>query len=235
VILLIDNYDSFVFNVARYLTELGEEVEVMRNDALDIAAIERLRPAALVISPGPCSPNEAGISLEAVRALSGRLPILGICLGHQCIGQAFGGRVVRAKEPMHGRASQVRHAGTDVFEGLPSPFPAGRYHSLAVQLEEGSPLIATAWSEDGEIMGLAHREHPTYGVQFHPESVLTGPGYDVLANFLRLAGLTVTQAGRPTVTGPEDAPRAYPPLLASAALPTPDWAKVWPARWGGEP
>lgn len=187
MILLIDNYDSFVFNVARYLTELGEEVEVRRNDALDIAAIERLRPQALVISPGPCSPNEAGVSLDAVRALSGRLPILGICLGHQCIGQAFGGRVVRAKEPMHGRASQVRHAGTDVFEGLPSPFPAGRYHSLAVELDEGTPLIATAWSEDGEIMGLAHRTHPTYGVQFHPESVLTGHGYDLLANFLKLA------------------------------------------------
>ncbi|WP_428030581.1 anthranilate synthase component II [Ancylobacter sp.] len=187
MILLIDNYDSFVFNVARYLVELGEEVEVARNDALDIDAITRLAPEALVISPGPCSPNEAGISLEAVRALSGRLPILGICLGHQCIGQAFGGRVVRAKEPMHGRASQVRHTGSDVFAGLPSPFPAGRYHSLAVELDEGAPLHATAWSGDGEIMGLAHRDHPTYGVQFHPESVLTGHGYDLMANFLKLA------------------------------------------------
>lgn len=187
MILLIDNYDSFVFNVARYLTELGEEVEVARNDALDLAAIERLAPEALVISPGPCSPNEAGISLAAVRALSGRLPILGICLGHQCIGQAFGGRVVRAKEPMHGRASQLRHAGSDVFAGLPSPFPAGRYHSLAVELDEGSALIPTAWSEDGEIMGLAHRVHPTYGVQFHPESVLTPQGYELMGNFLRLA------------------------------------------------
>jgi len=187
MILLIDNYDSFVFNVARYLAELGEEVDVVRNDALDLAAIERLAPEALVISPGPCSPNEAGVSLEAVRALSGRLPILGICLGHQCIGQAFGGRVVRAKEPMHGRASQVRHEGRDVFAGLPSPFPAGRYHSLAVELDAASPLVATAWSEDGEIMGLAHRAHPTYGVQFHPESVLTEHGYDILANFLKLA------------------------------------------------
>ncbi|RTL93809.1 anthranilate synthase component II [Ancylobacter rudongensis] len=187
MILLIDNYDSFVFNVARYLTELGEEVEVARNDALDLNAIERRAPEALVISPGPCSPNEAGISLEAVRALSGRLPILGICLGHQCIGQAFGGRVVRAKEPMHGRASQLRHAGSDVFAGLPSPFPAGRYHSLAVELDEGSELIPTAWSEDGEIMGLAHRTHPTYGVQFHPESVLTPQGYELMGNFLRLA------------------------------------------------
>ncbi|WP_018386979.1 aminodeoxychorismate/anthranilate synthase component II [Ancylobacter sp. FA202] len=187
MILLIDNYDSFVFNVARYLTELGEQVEVARNDALDLAAIERLAPEALVISPGPCSPNEAGISLAAVRALSGRLPILGICLGHQCIGQAFGGRVVRAKEPMHGRASQLRHAGSDVFAGLPSPFPAGRYHSLAVELDEGSALIPTAWSEDGEIMGLAHRDHPTYGVQFHPESVLTPQGYELMGNFLKLA------------------------------------------------
>ncbi len=187
MILLIDNYDSFVFNVARYLTELGEEVEVARNDALDLAAIERRAPDALVISPGPCSPNEAGVSLEAVRALSGRLPILGICLGHQCIGQAFGGRVVRAKEPMHGRTSRIRHAGTDVFAGLPSPLPAGRYHSLAVELDEGAPLIATAWSEDGEIMGLAHRAHPTFGVQFHPESVLTPNGYELMGNFLKLA------------------------------------------------
>ena len=187
MILLIDNYDSFVFNVARYLTELGEEVEVARNDALDLAAIERHAPDALVISPGPCSPNEAGVSLEALRALSGRLPILGICLGHQCIGQAFGGRVVRAKEPMHGRASRIRHAGTDVFAGLPSPLPAGRYHSLAVELDEGAPLIATAWSEDGEIMGLAHRAHPTFGVQFHPESVLTPNGYELMGNFLKLA------------------------------------------------
>lgn len=187
MILVIDNYDSFVFNVARYLVELGEEVEVVRNDALDLDAINRMRPEALVISPGPCAPDEAGLSLDAVGALSGRLPILGICLGHQCIGQAFGGRVVRAKEPMHGRASQVRHLGSDVFAGLPSPFPAGRYHSLAVELDEGSPLKATAWSADGEIMGLAHRHHPTYGVQFHPESVLTGHGYDLMANFLRLA------------------------------------------------
>lgn len=194
MILLIDNYDSFVFNVARYLTELGEEVEVARNDALDIASIEARAPEALVISPGPCSPSEAGISLEAVRALSGRLPILGICLGHQCIGEALGGRVVRAKEPMHGRASQVRHEGSGLFAGLPSPFPAGRYHSLAVELGEGAPLRATAWSEDGEIMGLAHRGHPTYGVQFHPESVLTGHGYELMANFLRLARLRETAA-----------------------------------------
>lgn len=187
MILLIDNYDSFVFNVARYLVELGEEVEVARNDALDLSAIEAIAPHALIISPGPCSPDEAGISLAAVRALSGRLPILGICLGHQCIGQAFGGRIVRAREPMHGRASSIRHDGTGLFAGLPSPFPAGRYHSLAVELDEHGDLAATAWSEDGEIMGLAHRHHPTYGVQFHPESVLTAHGYDLMANFIRLA------------------------------------------------
>ncbi|WP_029348927.1 aminodeoxychorismate/anthranilate synthase component II [Bosea sp. 117] len=187
MILVIDNYDSFVFNVARYLTELGEEVKVARNDALDVGAIAASGAKALVISPGPCSPNEAGISLPAIHALSGRLPILGICLGHQCIGQAFGGRVVRAKEPMHGRASAITHRGSDVFEGLPSPFAAGRYHSLAVELAGGEPLVATAWSEDGEIMGLAHRTHPTYGVQFHPESVLTEHGYRILENFLALA------------------------------------------------
>lgn len=190
MILLIDNYDSFVFNVARYFRELGEHVDVVRNDALDVGAIEERRPSALVISPGPCSPNEAGVSLEAIRALSGRLPILGICLGHQCIGQAFGGAVVRARTPMHGRASQVRHEGSDVFATLPSPFAAGRYHSLAVEIDEGGPLKATAWSEDGEIMGLAHREHPTYGVQFHPESVLTEHGYTMLRNFLDLAKQT---------------------------------------------
>ncbi len=229
MILLIDNYDSFVFNVARYLTELGAEVEVARNDALDVAAIERMKPQALVISPGPCSPNEAGVSLEAVRALSGALPILGICLGHQCIGQAFGGRVVRAKEPMHGRASQVRHGGSDVFAGLPSPIPAGRYHSLAVELDEASAVRATAWAEDGEIMGLAHRAHPTFGVQFHPESVLTGPGYEILGNFLDLAG--VPRRGPAVERERPAAPGGYPPLLAPAALATPDWAKVWPARW----
>ncbi|MBB3772136.1 anthranilate synthase component 2/para-aminobenzoate synthetase component 2 [Angulomicrobium tetraedrale] len=234
MILLIDNYDSFVFNVARYLTELGEEVQVVRNDALDLAAIERLAPDALVISPGPCSPFEAGISLAAVRAFSGRLPILGICLGHQCIGQAFGGRVVRAKEPMHGRVSRVTHRGSDLFEGLPSPFPAGRYHSLAVELDPGSPLVATAWSEDGEIMGLAHRTHPTLGVQFHPESVLTGPGYELMANFLRIAGLGKAMPALAPAPAPDDAPQLYPPLLAPAALTTPDWAKVWPARWGAE-
>lgn len=187
MILVIDNYDSFVFNVARYLKELGEDVEVIRNDALDVAGLAARNAQALVISPGPCSPNEAGVSLDLIHELSGRVPILGICLGHQCIGQAFGGRVVRAKTPMHGRASRIRHEGTDVFAGLPSPFPAGRYHSLAVELDGGEPLVATAFAEDGEIMGLAHVEHPTYGVQFHPESVLTEHGYALLENFLRLA------------------------------------------------
>jgi len=188
MILVIDNYDSFVFNIVRYLRELGAEVAVARNDAVELDALSARMPQAVVLSPGPCSPDEAGVSLDAVRALSGRVPLLGICLGHQCIGQAFGGRIVRAREPMHGRASQIRHGGSDVFAGLPSPFAAGRYHSLAVALDEGGPLIATAWSEDGEVMGLAHREHPTYGVQFHPESVLTEHGHALLAKFLDLAG-----------------------------------------------
>lgn len=187
MILLIDNYDSFVFNVARYVKELGHDVEVIRNDALDVSAIAARGADALIVSPGPCSPDEAGISLPAIAALSGTIPILGICLGHQCIGQAFSGRVVRARTPMHGRASRIRHEGTDVFAGLPSPFTAGRYHSLAVELDGTEPLVATAFAEDGEIMGLAHLAHPTYGVQFHPESVLTEHGYVLLENFLRLA------------------------------------------------
>lgn len=192
MILLIDNYDSFAFNVARYLEELGGEVEVVRNDAMDADELAARDIEALVISPGPCAPNEAGVSLEAISRLSGRVPILGICLGHQCIAQALGGRVVAAREPMHGRPSAITHRGSDVFAGLPSPFAAGRYHSLAVELDPDGPLVATAWSADGEIMGLAHRTHPTYGVQFHPESVLTEHGYRLIGNFLALAGVKVT-------------------------------------------
>ncbi|MDR6954347.1 anthranilate synthase component 2/para-aminobenzoate synthetase component 2 [Ancylobacter sp. 3268] len=192
MIVLIDNYDSFAFNVARYLVELGAEVEVLRNDAVGAGALAaRADLEALVISPGPCAPDEAGVSLEAIRQLSGKVPILGICLGHQCIAQALGGRVVAAKQPMHGRPSAIRHLGTDVFAGLPSPFAAGRYHSLAVELDPAGPLTATAWSDDGEIMGLAHCAHPTYGVQFHPESVLTEHGYRLMENFLTLAGAKV--------------------------------------------
>ncbi|MBS7546023.1 aminodeoxychorismate/anthranilate synthase component II [Ancylobacter oerskovii] len=197
MIVLIDNYDSFAFNVARYLVELGAEVEVLRNDAVDAATLAaRADIEALVISPGPCAPNEAGVSLEAIRQLSGRVPILGICLGHQCIAQALGGRVLGAREPMHGRPSAITHRGSDVFAGLPSPFAAGRYHSLAVELDPAGPLEATAWSADGEIMGLAHRNHPTYGVQFHPESVLTEHGYTLIGNFLRLAGMAAIDPAR---------------------------------------
>jgi anthranilate synthase component 2/para-aminobenzoate synthetase component 2 len=185
MILIIDNYDSFVFNVARYVEELGHETQVVRNDAIDAYGIAASGAAGLIISPGPCTPNEAGVSTEAVRRLSGMMPILGICLGHQCIGQAFGAAVGRALSPMHGRSSTVTHDGSGLFAGLPQHFRVGRYHSLAVGLEARSPaLVACAWSADGEIMALRHRSRPTFGVQFHPESVLTEHGYDLLAAFL---------------------------------------------------
>jgi anthranilate synthase component 2/para-aminobenzoate synthetase component 2 len=185
VILIIDNYDSFVFNVARYVVELGEEAVVRRNDALDVATIERSGARGLILSPGPCTPLEAGVSLEAVRHLSGRLPILGICLGHQCIGQAFGGHIARARTPMHGRASTIRNNGQGLFTGLPGSIEAGRYHSLIVELDGAtSDIEACAWSDDDEIMALVHRTHPTFGVQFHPESVLTPRGYDIIGAFL---------------------------------------------------
>ena len=185
MILVIDNYDSFVFNVARYVEELGETALVRRNDALDVAAIEKSGARALILSPGPCTPVEAGISLEAVRQLSGRLPILGICLGHQCIGQAFGAHIVRAKTPMHGRASTIRSNKQGLFARLPETLEAGRYHSLIVEMNGASPEIdACAWSDEGEVMALMHRRHPTYGVQFHPESVLTPYGYDIMRAFL---------------------------------------------------
>lgn len=185
MILVIDNYDSFVHNVSRYFRELGSQARTVRNDAL---APDRLAPEVkgLVISPGPCTPQEAGVSLDLIRNFSGQVPILGICLGHQCIGAAFGGRVARAKRPMHGEASAISHYGAGVLDGIPDGFSAGRYHSLIVELNVGreTPLIITARSEDGEIMGLEHRVHPTFGVQFHPESVLTEHGHDIVRNFL---------------------------------------------------
>jgi para-aminobenzoate synthetase component II len=186
-LLILDNYDSFVFNIVRYCEELGATTRVKRNDALTINDIDALDPDAIILSPGPCGPDEAGISLELIKKLSGRIPILGVCLGHQCIGAAFGGTVFRAKTPMHGRASPILHDGTGVFDHLPNPFEAGRYHSLIVDLPEESALKVTAKSPDGEIMGLSHRTHPTHGVQFHPESVLTTHGYEVIDNFLTLA------------------------------------------------
>jgi len=185
-ILVIDNYDSFTFNLVQYLAELGADLRVVRNDAVDLEGVRRLAPSRLLISPGPGSPDESGVSLDALRELSGTLPILGVCLGHQAIGQVFGGRVVRARKVMHGKTSAVGHEGRGLFDGLPRPLEVGRYHSLAVE-REGLPacLRVTAWAEDdGEIMGLAHREHPTVGVQFHPESILTPDGKALLRNFL---------------------------------------------------
>jgi anthranilate synthase component 2 len=185
---VLDNYDSFTYNLVQYLGELGAESDVVRNDEISVEDAGRRGADAIVISPGPCTPNEAGISVPTILRYAGRLPILGVCLGHQSIGQAFGGRVVHAKQLMHGKTSWIRHRDCDVFAGLPNPFEATRYHSLAVA-REGLPasLVVTAETEDGEIMGLRHVEHAVFGVQFHPESILTRHGKDLLANFLRLA------------------------------------------------
>ena len=185
MILIIDNYDSFVHNVARYFVELGETVHVVRNDAVEP---KHLKAKAIVISPGPGTPHDAGVSLEVVREYSGKLPILGICLGHQVIGEVFGGRVLRAKHPMHGDASTITHDSSGVFAGLPQSLSVGRYHSLIVEDVENTPLRVTAKSDDGEIMGVTHKDHPTFGVQFHPESILTEHGYDMLKNFLKVCG-----------------------------------------------
>ncbi len=185
MIVVIDNYDSFTYNLVQYLQELGAEVEVYRNDRITVEGIAARRPGAIVISPGPKTPDDAGITLEAVRAFSGRVPILGVCLGHQAIGQAFGGRVVRAPSLMHGKTSLIRHDGKTIFAGLPDPFEATRYHSLVV--DPGSvpaDLGVSARTEDGVIMGLRHHRHPTEGVQFHPESILTREGKRLLKNFL---------------------------------------------------
>ena len=191
MILLIDNYDSFTFNLVQFLGDLGAECVVKRNDALSPQDVLAMAPEAVVLSPGPCTPNEAGICLDMVEAAAtARLPLLGVCLGHQAIGQAFGGQVVRAPAPVHGKTSQVFHDNTDVFEGLPSPFTATRYHSLIVQRASlPESLVPTAWTEDDIIMGLRHAELPIYGVQFHPESIATSHGHDILRNFLRLAGV----------------------------------------------
>lgn len=192
MILVLDNYDSFVYNLARYLNQLGQLVRVERNDTLDIHQIRDMRPSAIVISPGPCTPNEAGISLEAVRELSGEIPLLGVCLGHQAIAAALGGQVIRAVRPMHGRASMIRHRGGKLFAGLPEQFQVGRYHSLVVERSTLPSIFEIdAESDDGTVMAISHREAPTFGVQFHPESVLTEHGYALLANFLKLAGLEV--------------------------------------------
>lgn len=185
MILLLDNYDSFVYNLARYVRELNGEALVRRNDDLTVNEVARLAPSHIIISPGPCTPNEAGISTEVIRTLGPRVPILGVCLGHQCIGAAYGGEIVRARQPMHGKTSPITHRGEDVFHGLPSPFSATRYHSLAIAADTlPSALRVTATAPDDEIMGVAHREYPVSGVQFHPESILTEHGYEILKNFL---------------------------------------------------
>ncbi|MXY06030.1 MAG: aminodeoxychorismate/anthranilate synthase component II [Gammaproteobacteria bacterium] len=191
MLLLIDNYDSFTYNVAQYLGELGAEVAVHRNDEISLAEIEAMAPERIVLSPGPCTPNEAGVCLDVVRAFGPRLPLLGICLGHQCIGQAFGGDVVRAEAVMHGKTSLVHHEGEGLFAGLPAPLQATRYHSLVVARDSlPSCLEMTAWTErDGavhELMGCRHRQFPIEGVQFHPESIFTESGHDLLRNFLNL-------------------------------------------------
>jgi anthranilate synthase/aminodeoxychorismate synthase-like glutamine amidotransferase len=192
-LVLVDNYDSFTFNLVQYLGELGADVDVFRNDAVDVAGIRALRPDALVLSPGPCTPDDAGVTLAAIRELSGDLPILGVCLGHQAIGQAFGGRVVRNARIVHGKASPVLHRGDGLYAGLPSPFQAGRYHSLVVERRSLPPALeVTAWTEEGEIMGLRHRALRVEGVQFHPESILTGVGKQLLGNWLG----TLAPAGR---------------------------------------
>jgi len=188
-IALVDNYDSFTWNLVHYLGEAGAEVTVVRNDAATVEGLLGEQPDALVISPGPCTPSEAGISLDLVRQASGEVPILGVCLGHQAIGQAFGGEVVRAPVPMHGKLSPIRHDGRGLFEGIEGPFRATRYHSLTVERATFPQALAiTAETEDGIVMGLAHREHPTLGVQFHPESIASEQGRRIIANFLGIAG-----------------------------------------------
>ncbi len=191
MVLMIDNYDSFTYNLVQYLGELGAEVAVHRNDALSVEQVAALKPERIVISPGPCTPNEAGICVELIQKLGGRIPILGVCLGHQAIGQAFGGRIVHAGQVMHGKVSNIRHTGQGVFKGIPDGFEATRYHSLVIS-KPSLPdcLEVTAWTEDGkggmeEIMGVRHKSLPIEGVQFHPESILTQHGHDLLRNFLQ--------------------------------------------------
>jgi anthranilate synthase component 2 len=190
MILVIDNYDSFTYNLVHYLNELGAETHVVRNDAISVSEAIGMRPQGVLLSPGPKTPNEAGICLALLAAAPAELPIFGVCLGHQSIGQAFGGAVIHAKALMHGKTSQIHHEGKGVFAGLKNPFTATRYHSLSVRKEDlPADLEVTAWTEDGEIMGVQHRSRPVFGVQFHPESIATECGYDLLANFLEIAGV----------------------------------------------
>jgi len=189
VILVIDNYDSFTYNLVQYLGELGAKPVVYRNDEITPTQVRRLKPRRIVISPGPCTPKEAGVSNEIIREFSGKIPILGVCLGHQCIGHVFGGRVIRAPRIMHGKTSQIFHNRKTIFQGIPNPFPATRYHSLLVEKKSLPPCLEEiAWTDRKEIMGLKHRKHLTWGVQFHPESIMTSEGKKILKNFLDLTG-----------------------------------------------
>ena len=195
MILVIDNYDSFTYNLVHYLNELGAQTSVVRNDALTVEQALGQKPEAVLLSPGPCDPDQAGICLPLLKGAPEDLAILGVCLGHQAIGQAFGGDVVRAKALMHGKTSQIHHDGKGLFAGMPNPFTATRYHSLAVERATlPADLVVTAWTEDGEIMGLQHKTRPIYGVQFHPESISTEGGHQLLANFLDMAGVKRTVA-----------------------------------------
>ena len=185
MLLILDNYDSFTYNLVQYFGELGVEMEIYRNDVISVDEVKAKKPERICISPGPCTPNEAGISMDLIRELGATTPILGVCLGHQSIGQVYGGDVVRADRLMHGKTSPIHHSGASVFAGMPDPFEATRYHSLIVKRETlPDCLEITAWTEEGEIMGLMHKEHPVHGVQFHPESILTAHGHDLLRNFL---------------------------------------------------
>ena len=189
MILVIDNYDSFTYNLVHYLNELGAETQVHRNDAISVEAALALKPQGVLLSPGPCTPNEAGICLDLLAAAPQDLPIFGVCLGHQAMGQAFGGKVIRARQLMHGKTSPIHHTGKGVFAGLKNPFTATRYHSLCIEKESAPDVLeVTAWTDDGEIMGVQHRTRPIHGVQFHPESIATEHGHALLGNFLDLAG-----------------------------------------------
>jgi len=214
MLLLIDNYDSFVHNLARYFERLGQETVVVRNDKVDPEGVRGLRPGAIVLSPGPCTPQEAGVSLEIVRQLYAEFPILGVCLGHQVIAEALGGRVVRAPEPVHGRASLIRHNGIGLFTGIPSPLAVGRYHSLVADpVTLPDELRPAAWTEDCVLMALEHVRYPVYGVQFHPESILTQHGYSLLSNFLKLAGLAANLDSRCAASDELCVPEPEPMLL----------------------
>ena len=200
MILVIDNYDSFVYNLDRYLQRMGQSTKVVRNDAISVDAISRQSVDAIVISPGPKKPDEAGCSMDVVRRFSGQIPILGVCLGHQAIGQAFGARIVRAHAPMHGKSCLIEHDRSPLFDGIPSRFSVGRYHSLVIEPASLPDSIrATAWADDGTIMAVEHVQHLVLGVQFHPESILTAVGYQILANFLKLSGIETS--GRVKDTG----------------------------------